>query len=621
MRRAVNLRVIPFLLVLCLADSAAGADAAPAPRTGLAVWDTGKPSAEPLSPASLTKAAGWTLIPTEKTAVAFQGDAVMTNGRVLAVLRKNDPAVQVYSVGPEGTVSRLRLLPLTASGEPPTRLQQATVVENTKSAIGLEATFQTAKESIVTVKFRLKRGDIAIQTEPMNGAAKLRVECPGRFTILPDFFADDIVIDARKLPPAAVEVPSENFLLHPTGPNDAIAMCVFENRQQDVKLTLAGEGAKRIITGSEIGFGGKKIWVALMTGPRIWHALDLKLSDAGKVMPLDWQMPFLAHWRADFTRPNDLVDSWDMLLQHKKGAEYIKPAWFGGKEEKVNDATRRRFTEVLGFFPYPCWSDPERRGYIQPLEVKTRTQFVTVLKYQGPMVVYPFNRIAQTPPDVFTMVDVARNALGVGPCDYILDLEGQKQQYKGVATCNAQVALMAIYEKGQQKKQRDEVEKNLQDALTFVTHIRDRITLYTEFGHKLRQYLVEQKKRHPELAEPIAELEKIAQEMDARFKEREERIKTPAHVAQMNEDFRKNIRDRDGSEAVERCKKYTDALVRIGGNQDKLVSECRWVARTLRQRAGLMVAIDPRMASIASEVRTRTQEVLRNPSNHERARQ
>ena len=45
-------------------------------------------------------------------------------------------------------------------------------------------------------------------------------------------------------------------------------MCVFENRQQDVKVTLAGEGDRRIITGSEIGFEGKKIWVALLEAPQ-----------------------------------------------------------------------------------------------------------------------------------------------------------------------------------------------------------------------------------------------------------------------------------------------------------------------------------------------------------------
>jgi hypothetical protein len=82
------------------------------------------------------------------------------------------------------------------------------------------------------------------------------------------------------------------------------------------------------------------------------------------------------------------------------------------------------------------------------------------------------------------------------------------------------------------------------------------------------------------------------------------------------------VLDSEGADALEQCKKYTAALTRIGGNQDKLVAECRWVVRTLRQRAGLMVALDPRFALLpcAAEIRARTQEVLRNPANHEKAR-
>jgi hypothetical protein len=589
------------------------------PRAGIAVWDTGQSAAVPLSAAALAEQKGWIALAAEKVAT-FNGDAVMSNGRVAAVLRAQAAAVDVYSLQAEGAVARVRLQLLGTDGVPAARLQRVSLVENTKGAACLEAVYVTAKGAEVTGRFRIKRGDVAVQAEPGTGAAKLRVACPGRFVVLPDFFADDIMIDATKIPGAAAEVPSENFLLHLTGKNDAIAMCVFENRQQDAGLTLAGEGAQRTITGSEIGFGGKKIWVALMAAPGIWHATELKASDATKVVPLDWKMPFTAQWRVELTRPNGLVDSWDMLLPAPQGTGYIKPAWFGGPKEDVRES-RKRFTEMLGDFFYPCWTDREGRGYVQPLKVKTRTQFVSLLEYQGPAVLYPFNRQAETPPEAFTMVDVARNALGVGPCDYILNLEGQKQEYKGKATCPTQDLLMGIYQKGEQKKRRAQIDQALDDTLVFVKHIRGRVTAYLECERQLRQYLAEQKKAQPQLAGAIDDLDRIAQEMEARFKEREERIKTPEHVVQMNADFRKNILDYEGPDAVERCKKYTDALTKIGGNQDKLVSECRWVARVLRQRAGLLVAQDPRLAAIAAEIRNRTGAVLVNPSRHESARQ
>ncbi len=589
------------------------AQASPArPRTGITVWDTSRPSAEALPPATLAGKDDWIAIPLEATADSFKGDAVLNNGRIVAVLRQRDSAVEVHAVKPGGAVARLRLRLLTAAGEPAVRLERMALVEHTRGSACLEATFKTANGSEVAGRFRIKRGDVSVQAEPGTGAGKLSVECPGRFAVLPDFFADDITIDATRLPLAAVELPSENFVLHMTGEGDAIAMCVFENRQQDARVTLSGAGARRILTGSEIAFEGKKIWVALLEASKIWHTYELSPADTGKVIPLDWKMPFPAQWRVDFTRSNDLTDSWEMLLQEQKNGKYTKPSWLGGGEEKI-DRNRQRWNTVLGEYPYPCWSDSDRLGYLQPLRKR-------VLQLQGPVVVYPINRVTQTPLDSYTVVDVMRNTLGVGPCQHILDIEGQKSEYKGMATCYVRDTLTPIYEKQEQKEKRAEVEGALDGGLTFVKHIRGRITRYVEFGKKMREYLAEQKQSHPELAAFIAEMDTLTREIDERVAARADEIKTPEHVARMNEDFRKQVRDDDGPDALKKCTAYAQALVKIGGSQDELVGECRWVVKALRQRAGSLVALDARVAPIATEIRARTQEALRNPADHEGAR-
>lgn len=613
MRRCLVSR---FLFLLAGTLAIGGAQAAPPsetkPRTGITVWDTGRPSAEGLAPAAVAGKNDWQVIAPNQTPPAFQGDAVLGNGRVAAVLRQKDAAVEVYALRPDGAVSRLRLRLQTADGEPATRLERMALVENTRNNGSLEAAFRTAKGEEVAARFRLKRGDVSFQVEPRAGAGKLRVECPGRFLVLPDFFADDITLDAARLPLDGVELPSENFVLHLTGQGDALAMCVFENRRQDVRVTLAGAGAGRQVTGSEIGFEGKKVWVALLEAPHIWHVHDIRALDAGKLIPLGWKMPFPAQWRVDFTRPDELTDSWEMLLQEKPDGPYTKPSWLGGGDETL-PPSRSRWNTVLGRYPYPCWSDPERQGYLQPLIGK-------VLKFEGPALIYPINRVPQTPLDAFTVVDVMRNTLGVGPCQHILDLEGQKSEYKGRATCSVRDTLMPIYQQHQQKQKRAEIDRTLDEGLTFVKHIRGRITRYVEFGQKMRQYLAEQQKAHPELADFITEMDRLTQEIDRRVAARAAKIKTPEHVARMNAEFRKNVLDDDGPDAAERCKEYTKALVEIGDNQDELSGECRWVVKALRQRAGIRTALDPRVAPIAAEIRARTQEALRNPANHEGAR-
>jgi len=620
MRRSMMIGMFLFLFpvpsVSTLSVAAAGQPSEVKPKTGLTVWDTSR-SAAAVSGSAIAGKNDWIAIPSGKTARSFEGDAVLSNGRIVVALRRQDSAVEIHAVKSDGVVARLRLRLLTAAGEPATHLERVALVQNTKGSACLEAFFKTAKGTEVSARFRVKRGEVAVQTEPGAGAAKLRVECPGRFVVLPDFFADDIVIDATKLPLDTVELPSENFVLHLTGQGDAIAMCVFENRRQDVKVSLSGAANERIITGSEIGFEGKKVWVALMeTSPgrtgKVWHTHDVKLAEGGKIMPLAWKMPFPAQWRVDFSRPGDLTDSWEMLLQEQKGGDYTKPSWLGSGDQRL-PPSRLRWNTVLSLYPYPCWSDPDGQGYVQPINRR-------VLQFQGPVVVYPINRVKQTPLDVYTVVDLMRTTLGVGPCEHILDLEGQKSEYRGRATCGVRDKLTPIYAGKRQKAMRADVDKTLDEGLIFVKHIRGRITRYVDFGHKMREYLAAQHKAHPELAEFIVAMDNLTQEIDKRMAARAAKIKTPEHVAKMNEDFRKNVLDYDGPDALKRCREYTQALVVIGDNQDELSGECRWVVKTLRQRAGILMALDARVAPIASEIRVRTQEALRNPANHEGAR-
>ncbi|MDP7015818.1 MAG: hypothetical protein QGG36_08465, partial [Pirellulaceae bacterium] len=252
-------------------------------RTAIAVWDTGRPAAAALAPAAIAGENDWSRIPLGKPADSFQGDAILSNGRIAVVLRKLDRAVEVYSLKPSGAVARLRLQLLSAT-EAADRLEQIALVERNRSSARLEVTFRTAEGAKIVSRFRLKRGEVAVQVEPGDGAIGLRVECPGRFVVLPEFFANDVTIDAADLPLERVALPNDNIVLHLTGQGEAIGMCFFEKRKQDAQVTLGGTGRERRITGSEISFEGQKIWVAVMEAPRIWHTHELMSSDSGKVI-------------------------------------------------------------------------------------------------------------------------------------------------------------------------------------------------------------------------------------------------------------------------------------------------------------------------------------------------
>ena len=597
---------------IALVALAAAARAAP-PEAQLALFDTAAPSSAPLSADALATRHGWKAIPHGTKAHPFTGDAVLANARLAVVLRRNAPGAEAYGFGPNGWKLRAILAPL-AAGQTG-KLASVRIAENAPDAASLDALFTRANGQKMTLRYGLGPGRPLINTQPRTGTTGLRVAAPCRFGILPDFFADDIVLDATKLPVARAEVPSEHFFLHMAGNGEAIVMATWDKGDREIEVTLSANGSHRRITGSEIAYGERgRVWVALLEAPGIWHTRELAKQDGRKTVALDWQMPFPAAWRADFTTPTGLTNSWEMIAQQPNARfRFMKRRLnFFGKTEKEFPPNRKGWSTVLSSFYHPCWVDRAGRGFVQ---VATHRH----LQYAGPLILYPLDRGKQTPLDAYTVVDVVRHSLGVGPCRYILDLEGQKVANKGIFTCGARGRLDAIYRRKQQKTKRAEIEKTLADVLVFVKAIRARIDGYVRFGHEMRAFLAEQKQAHPRLAAFAAEMHRLTQAIDASFARRKRAIKTPDYVAALTKEFRNTLLDNEGPDAYTNCRRITLAIVRVGDNQDHLVAECRRAIKILRQRAGLAMAADPAVATLARDIRARAHRALRGQLGHEGA--
>ncbi len=584
---------ITNLIVIALL-SVAVTQAAPVSEPAVRLFDMPRADSKP----------GGNLVPEDNLAHTFKGDACFMNDRVALVLRHGASGAELYSL--ESTNAILRAV-LSPAGINPARLDSFTVLENNAGAGSAEVVFNSSgKEMKVTCG--LKAGQPFVQTEAPAGTSGLRVEAPCRFTVLPDFFADDIVVDAAELPVAQTELPTDNLILRLMPDCQAIVMTVAQNSEEDVRVWLKGEGAQRTLGASELSYGKKgKIWVAVLAAPSIWHMTEIQKQQAGQVLPLDWKAPFPAVWRADWRRPEGVTDSWQMIAERSDG-KYRKSEVFGG--DAIIPKDRKRWTTVLNTFSYPAWLDKEGRGYLQPFKGKP-------LKFEGPAVIYPISRTRATGLNDLTPVDLIRNTLGVGPCEYVLDVEGQHYDWVGQATCGVRDTLTPIYAAHRQGQEKKKIEKTLADLIIFVKHIRARIEAYVAFGHETSAYLEAQKKGHPELKDKLAELQQLAAVIDQKFAERQDKMQTPEHVIAMTEDFRKNVLECETDEAPAKCKEFTEAWVVIGGNQDQLAGECRWATKMISQRAALMMAADPKMAEISREVRLRSQKVLRNPAGHE----
>ena len=573
------------------------------------LFDTVTRSAEPMPSEALEKRTGWVAVPEGDIAHSPRGSIVLLNDRIAVALRPSARGAEVYSTGSGESTLRALLVPAPDTGT--LGLSSCAIVENSPTSSTVDAVFGTAEGARCTLRFGLRMGQAFVQAEARDAVTGLRVEAPCRFAVLPDFFADDIVIDATELPVSQAELPSDNMLLHLLPDREAIVMTVVSAAQEDVSVCLADRGRGRMMQASELSFGKDgKIWVAVLASPGIWHVQEVSAEQAGTVVRLDWTAPFPAQWRTDWRRDDGLTDSWEMLIEKPDGS-FAKHSVFGNPGNIP--ASRKRWTTVLGRFSYPCWIDKNGRGFLQPLKTP-------VLRFRGPALVYPMNRTRATGLETFTVVDIMRNTLGVGPCEYVLDVEGQRSAYKGRATCSVRDTLDPIYTKAQQKERRAEIEKVLVDLMLFIRHIRDRIEAYRTFGHEALSYLAEQKRSQPALAACMAELETLARVIDKRIAARADKITTPEQVARTVETFRQTVLDNQGDDALAKCKQFTAAWVQVGGNQDELAGECRWAVKVLRQKAGLLMATDPQMAEVAKEIRQRSRTVLRNPAGHEGAR-
>ena len=579
----------------------------------VALFDTGAPSAAPLAAGALSKRQGWSVVAHERKAHAFQGDAVLVNQRLAVVVRRGAAGAEVHAKTAAGWTFRCLLAPL-AEGRL-AAVSSAKVAANGPNAVAVDVRFAAAGGGQLALRYELPVGQPLVKTEPREAVTTLRVAAPCRFGVLPDFFADDIVLDATKLPMPRADVPSEHFFLHMAADGHAVVMATWDTADREIQVTLSGEGAGRSITGSEIAYAPRgRIWVAVLEGAGIWHSRELRKADARKVVALDWHMPFAAAWRADFTTPTGLTNSWELIAQQPDGKyRFMKrrPNFFG-KTEKTFPANRKGWSTALGSFHHPCWVNGGGLGFAQ---VGTHRHF----QYVGPVVIYPLDRGAKTPLDAYTVVDVVRQSLGVGPCKYILDLEGQGVANKGLFTCGARATLDRIYRQKQQKHKRAEIQKALVDVLIFVKAIRARIEAYVAFGRDMLAFLAEQKEAHPRLRGFIAQMEQLTRDIDVRFARRKAVIKTPDYVAALTDEFRKTLLDDEGPDALKKCKRITAAIVRVGDSQDHLVAECRMAIKILRQRAGLALAANPAVEPLAAEIRRRAHKALRGQLGHEGA--
>ena len=522
--------------------------------------DTGTPSASPLTAKSIEDKLGWTALQEGDIKHAFSGDAVILNDRIAIVLRKQGRGAEVYARNAAGYAARALIAPRGSGAEAATALDHSRIADNTTGAIEIEAVYKSAQGKPLALALRLATGQIQVQMAPGAGVDAVRVEAETDAIVVPDFFADDVVYRADSMRTDAVRLPAENFYMHFLGGGSGIVTCIWQSCGRDARALTKSGGKTRTIEGSEIEcVEGKTVWVAFAEGKDIWRTEDIAPSSK----TLTWNVPFSAKWRADVVSKSEAAQSTN-FVEAPTATPSGASCWLDGATANVDVA-------ALG------------------------------APNAASVVTYPIDRTRATPLDTFLLIDIMRSTLGVGACQYILDLEGLDAQTTPTPE------LVCEYVEGQLKKKRarqgDETLRQRLDAM--VAHVQraeERIGKYRAAGAKMREACAASPNANDAdfaaLAAMVSELETTCTQLAP--------ARRSASDVKALADRLAGLAGNDAWQAP--FDKIHNELRAIGAAQDRTMAKCRMTLRrvnvyclSLVEQGGALVDLARNVQTLASQ--------------------
>ena len=596
--------------------------------------DTGVPSPDALSERELAQKTGWTIVAEDNIRHKFKGDTVFLNDKITVVLRRSGSGAEVYSKTADGLKRRARLFACAGRADQAARLSSVRIIENNPAAVVLEAVFQTQQGKNVTATYWLTTGQIYLEISPGKGMNRLFIRANTRYVVVPDFFGDDVVFspegfEGSPLPRLApgdagasrIGLPAENFLLLMLEGNDAIVMCVWESdaqnaqaisssppaflqKQEGEESYISGYDRDPILQGTHIQcIKDKRIWVAFMESSNIWHERliwDPALrepsdEDKGRDIVLDWEPPFPAKWRADFIKKDELAESWNFRDEQE-------PAATGGHD---HTGLRPAVSAAVDELTCSCWFDGDRPCVRVPeLQAEEKSEGGAV-KYPWPVIVYPIDRTRATPLMVFCPVDIVRNTLGVGPCQYILEKEGFGSELHPTPD---QVTRWVenLFKKKKEKRASTQIKERFKQMVEHIRQAQTRIKQYGDFAKKLRK-LSEEEKSNKAVEDALGKLLGIVDDLEQNIVTKSNSAKPSESAARLADKIIALI-GKDG--ALARCQKLGSQIRAIGAAQDKALSKCRMAVRRIKQQCLMMPAKEPQAIDFAAKIQKQAEQML-----------
>jgi len=410
--------------------------------------------------------------------------------------------------------------------------------------------------------------------------------------IAPSFIGDDLILSAAGYPSAEkLRVPAENLLLGLVEGEESQCVMTWPKGRQHVALRLgADRQGKRLVQSVDFDNDGQSLYLAVQGAPGIWHKEALPSSYLEKEVAVGWKRPFQARWKTQLWEAGVRTT---FAFRERKGQ-----VWRG----------------VAGSYSYPVWFDGDGACYHLSKKVPP----------QGESIVY-FLEGQDTPPGVWTPVDIMKATLGREVCEPILDIAGRKLRthhrrgadgVRRACTCGCTEAIQGVFEAGQEGARTDYIEGALGDMVFFVHRHVERIEQYTRFAEDMIKFLQAKESESPELKPFLEGLEQAARQIPQEYAVQKENMKSPGYADELTRQTLA-LAARKGTNNLPAYMELLSAWRGMGGSQDYVLARCHTLTRQLCQQAGYDSLTQPKADGLAEEIRSRCRQCLRNADGYE----
>ncbi len=403
------------------------------------------------------------------------------------------------------------------------------------------------------------------------------------YAIVPSLVGVDLVYDPRDYADRRrLYVPSLNLLAGLVEGGDCMMAAVWPPGAQGLELPLArSQGGRPVVDGFSIALAGQSCYLRLIERPAIWHVEPLEPDYLEKNTAIGWKRPLEANWIGRF-----FVRSEDLHY----------PFYF------MNHKERLWGRYIRGWYNYPLWFDKH----------KTYVHFEKKFPPVGELLIYYLDA-HDGDAEVASPMGTMRQALGSRTAARLLDLDGIQQRpllAHGDAVCAMTHKMQAIFDAGEEAKQRAYIESRADDVANFIEMIRDRVFEFGDFAGQLKTLLDE---RGQVLgAEHLAVLEEIVDEIGLATKEDLPDVSLE-EVRRWTGRMKELARNARPSAAGD-YKKLAGQCRSVAGTQDDLSRQLSILTIRLIERAAALGVDSAEQARLSEQVVARSRRVLRHPT-------